>query len=185
MSEVNSPLHEALSAESLSSQSPESAGSVAITNPTEADVANAYIPDAPVAENYHPYFGALAKTLPIERLSQVSTETRGWAAAMGFQSGLGTSIIEHIADIGPAYKSMSPEAQAQWTADQRSIALRHFGFDEKAVEALYAKAQQVLLDSKNEFGMVLASAPQLRDFWLMQTLANHADALAAKKAAKR
>ena len=52
-----------------------------------------------------------------------SAESTRFIQAARFQGGLGSSIIDHIAENGPKVASMSAAEQAAWTMDQEKLGL--------------------------------------------------------------
>jgi hypothetical protein len=115
------------------------------------------------------------RNLPTERLANIAKETTTWAAEMKLPADLGTSIIEHIAEIGPRFAESTQSAKEDWLRGQHAIALKTLG-SEEAVAAMNAKALAALsIAANNTFGKSLAQSPVFNSFWLARALASHRD----------
>jgi hypothetical protein len=110
---------------------------------------------------------------------EVVTAAREWASKAGFQSGLGSAVLERIAQTNGALAKLSPDALLNWDARQAQLLIDRHGVDE---------AKQLVADARR-FRTELAAdgapdAPVWGDAWLTETAArrwrSHAQARGIK-----
>ncbi len=128
----------------------------------------------------------LRERIEPDRFSNVIETATHMAADMGLSRDMGKAVIEQIADLGQKLAKMNPEEKQSWIIQQEELGAKRWG--PQTYKAMKEKAAQVLQLSKpykTSRGNIENLAGAIRDgavgksWWLVSTLANHADTLAA------
>lgn len=127
--------------------------------------------------DYHPQYGALARTLSPERLAAVNSEATQFVAQLSMAPELGTALIEHVSEIGPRFAAMSPDAKSAWLRAQRETGIRIAGGEAQLAAMKAAAIETINLAADEPFAQALLRSSVLDSWWLLSTLANHSAAL--------
>jgi hypothetical protein len=143
--------------------------------------------DTPQPDQYRPTYtreltngkDSDGQNMTPERLKDIHTLLTGFAAAMRFRPGVGTAVIERMADLGVKIRTMSEDERTAWVAAQDRLTLQRVG-SQAGLDQLKADARAALSVAKgNQLAALVADSPQLNDPWLLATLAHHGRALQA------
>jgi hypothetical protein len=113
-------------------------------------------------------------------------ELSAWVAGLRVHPNLGSAVVERLAEIGPAYKRMSPEARENWRASQVKLATRLVGGTPEKLETARAAAKEMLAREGSRFSKDLARDDGVfHDAMVLTTLAHLNDMHRSYEAAQK
>jgi hypothetical protein len=119
--------------------------------------------------DYHP--DLTHSTLDPDAQGRVSTELNQMMSELRFQPGLGATLTEQLAEIGPRYQRMSPSERTNWEAKQTELLTKLSG-GASEVPKVRELARAALRRASGEFPKRLAGSGIMASALLTLSLAN-------------
>ena len=142
----------------------------------------------PAAYNFD--LGKLALDLPKDQAANIHATLAQWSADLHLDPTMAKGLAEHVVEQGPRLRAFDDLKRASWVSQQNASLLKSCGGDKAAAAEIVAKATKVLgmsgiINGNERFSDAIINSPLIHSAWLLQTLANHADAMAAAERAKK
>ena len=108
-----------------------------------------------------------------ERFSRHQAELSTFAAELKLNPGLGSTLIERLAEVGPKHQAMSKDERTNWLAQQTALAKKLAGGTDAKLAEVREFAKAVLARfPKNRFASDLRQSDVLNEAFTLLTLAH-------------
>jgi hypothetical protein len=135
-------------------------------------------------EEYHVNYGPAAHNLDTKCLAAFDNQARGFLSAAGIAPGLGESLLEHALETGRQFAAMTPSQRSMWKIEQKFDLHRQLGSSDAVDAAIKAAASVFQRAGVSDFSAALQASGALNSSYLIRSLANHAELLAARAKVK-